>query len=255
MNQKGLHHGVVERGERLVFAALGLPSRIAQRAGLPLGRVRHLVELSYVQRALERARATGQSKGELSEAMGIGATKMSRLVRELSELFVETQHGIGLERRVVSSLWATPLTLSQIQRALPEHEEAVLVRALDALVEQGRVEQLEGRTPRYTPTGAVQRMETAPWMAMLDGLSTLVDHVSAAVTARFERGDERALVRNLTFQIAPEDIPQLRAFYEEVFLPRLGELDDAAQAHGRPVQMALSVLWAPKDEEEAGPGE
>jgi hypothetical protein len=72
--------------------------------------------------------------------------------------------------------------------------------------------------------------------------------VSHAVRARLFRGDERAMVRNLQLRIRPEDIPQLKALYEEVIWERLRLLDERAAACEDAVPLNFAICWAPEPE-------
>ncbi len=235
-----------EDRRRLVFSSLRLASRLAFRGRNSLGLIRRMAELAYFQQALR----SGKKKGELGVILDVEATKVAELTRELREQFLEAEREHGLPRQLLSLLWASPQTLAQIHKSLPGFSRAEVDAALGALLEQERVREVPGRTPRYAPTGVMQRLTIVPWMAKLDGLNTLMDHVYAAVLARMERSDPRAMVRNIAFQVSPEDTERLGAFYESVLIPFLAELDANAQKEEAPVQMKFSILWAPDPEAE-----
>jgi len=231
--------------KQLLFACLRPAARLADALGLSLAELQKLVELAYFQRAL----AAGRKKGEIGAQFGIGATKAAELSRELHQHFLDAERGHGLGRQVLSLLWASPLTLRQMVKELEPFSEHDVQQALTQLLAEERVRPVSGRTARYAPSRSIQRLSIVPWMARVDGLNTLMDHVSLALRAQFVRRDDRALVRNITFQVAAEDVASLHTFYEAQLMPLIEALD--ARAAGKPdaPTIRLSILWAPEDAE------
>ena len=231
--------------ERLVFVCMRLGAAMALGAGLSLKELRHLAELSYFQ----RVDATRDRREEVREILGIGNTKIAAMAHQLREQFLNAEREYGLPRQLLALLWATPQTMAQIQKELgPCFEPDEIERAMAELIAQERVKEIPGRTLSYAPASEFQRLQVLPWRAMLDGLVTLMDHVAQAIEARFERGDEAAMVRNVSFQVDESELDALRVFYETQMLPLIVELDGRAHT-GKPVQVNLSVLWSPKREQ------
>jgi len=186
---------------------------------------------------------------EMAELLSVSMSKVGLLSKQLKEHFIEPEleHGVG--RQILSLLWAAPLTEARIAQALDEFDEDDVRHALERLIEEGRIRRIEGRTEHYELTSEAHRLSTDAWMAKIDGLNTLMDSVTSAIRARFEREDPRALVRNLAFRVRVEDIDELQNFYQDVIFPKIVELDNAVDADETSVPIRMSVLWSPDEGE------
>ncbi len=233
-----------EELRRLVFACLRPSANLAEEASLSLAELKALVELAYYQ----RARRSGLKMRQITGLFDIGMTKAAELSKDLKEHFLapERQHGIG--RQILSLLWSEPLSSTRIERELPAFSPQELEAALAQLVAEGRVVKQKGRTQRFAVAKAVHRLSLVPWMARVDGLNTLMDHVHMAINARFMNKDERALVRNVAFRVTPQSIPRLKAFYEEALMKLILELDEEAHRSEDSVSVRLSILWTPEED-------
>ena len=90
-------------------------------------------------------------------------------------------------------------------------------------------------------------------MSRFDALNNLMLSIVQVIEARFMRSDDRAFARTVTFRVLPEDLPRLREVYEQVFAA-ISALDEKAVTNGHDtVPIDMSILWAPKAEDEAGP--
>ncbi len=217
---------------------------LAARAGLKIdAQMSELVELVELA-AFQTARRRGLKMREITERFGVGMTKAARLSGDLKAHFLapEREHGAG--RQILSLLRAEPLSLKRLVRELDQDADAVAA-AVERLVAEGRLRRVKGRTERFAPVRGVHRLPVAPWMARIDGLDTLMDHVFTAIEARFDRQDDQALVRNLAFRASPASLARLQALYEESLVPLIVALDKEAEADPDAVDVKLSVLWSP----------
>ncbi len=230
---------------RLTFAALRPAARLAVRGGFALRDIKKYMELAYYQEARRR----GLKMKEISDLMSISMAKVGQLSKELKEHFLEPELEHGIARQILSLLWASPLSHARIAQALPEFDTHEVEKALAQLVEQGRVRTIAGRTDTFGLADARQRLDTAPWMAKVDGLNTLLESTSQAVRARFFDEDERAMVRNVAFRVRPQDVDRLKRHYEEHLFPLICDLDDAGVADDESIPIRLSILWAPDQPE------
>ena len=62
---------------------------------------------------------------------------------------------------------------------------------------------------------------------------------------RFFEEDERAFARSLQFRVRPQDMPRLKALYEEHVWKTLSELDEAARHDPEAIPMGTTLCWAP----------
>lgn len=233
-----------EELRQLLFSTLRPAAGLAETLELTLAELRELVEVAYFQRALR----SGKRKGAIRDMFDVGATKAAELSHQLKQHFLSPEREGALPRQVLALLGAGPLSRAQIGKALPDAADADIDAAIEQLEEEKRLRHVKGRTLRYAPARSLQRLALVPWLARLDGLNTLMDHVALAIRARFERRDDRALVRNLSFQIAPEDAEALQALYEQHILPEIVRIDARAQDAEASTTVKLSILWAPEDD-------
>lgn len=230
---------------RLTFAALRPAARLAVRGGFALRDIKKYMELAYYQEARRR----GLKMKEISELMSISMAKVGLLSKELKEYYLDPEQEHGIARQILSLLWAAPLSEARIAQALPEFDADEVRAALEQLVEQSRIRVTGARTQTYELAAARHRLQTAPWMAKVDGLNTLLDSVSHAVRARFFDDDERAMVRNVAFRVRPEDVDTLKRHYEEHLFPLICDLDEAVSSDEESIPIRFSILWAPDQQE------
>lgn len=231
---------------RVVFATLRPAVKLAMSAGVSLKDAKRFIELAYYK----EARSQGLKMREMADLLSVSMSKVGLLSKQLKEHFLEPELEHGVARQILSLLWASPLTEARIAQALDEFDDDDVARAIDQLVEEGRIRRIEGRTDQFELTSEAHRLSTDAWMAKVDGLNTLMDSVSSAISARFDRGDDRALVRNIAFRVRAEDVDELKKLYQEVIFKKIVELDAAVEGDETSVPIRMSVLWSPDEEEE-----
>lgn len=186
---------------------------------------------------------------EIRAALSISMSKVGLLSKDLKERFSGMDAEAAVVPSILSLLWAGPLSEVRLVNALVDFEEEDVKAGLARLVEEGSVQEVSGRTVRYEIGGGQHRLVRAPWMARIDALHDLMGAVVGAVEARFFDNDERAFARSLTFRVRPEDLPRLRALYEEQMFKLVVELDEAATDDEDAVPFQFAVLWTPAEGE------
>ena len=229
---------------RVIFSALLPASRIAAEVAVPLKEMKRLIELAYYR----EVRGRGLKMREITDRLSISMSKISLLSKQLKEHFAQPESDYGLPRRILSLLWAGPLSEARIVQAFDDEEESVVVETLARLLDDGSLAIEDGRTPRYRLAAPQYRLVQEPWMARVDALNHLMSAVTRVVQARFFKGDERAFARTLSFRVRPGDQERLKKFYQEQLFPLIAELDERVEADGESVPMELSLLWAPQEE-------
>ena len=144
-------------------------------------------------------------------------------------------------------LWAEPLSRKRIKQYLSSSNEDAVDDAIDLLVEQGRIREVDGRTTTFEVVTNEQRLVRDDLMARIDALNTLLGNVTDAVFGRFFQKDEKAFARSLQFRVRAEDLPRLKALYEEHVWRELSALDEAARQDPNAISMGATLCWAPMD--------
>ena len=152
-----------------------------------------------------------------------------------------------LPARIEFMLWAEPLSRKRIKQYLSSSNEDAVDDAIDLLVEQGRIREVDGRTTTFEVVTNEQRLVRDDLMARIDALNTLLGNVTDAVFGRFFQKDEKAFARSLQFRVRAEDLPRLKALYEEHVWRELSALDEAARQDPNAISMGATLCWAPMD--------
>ncbi|MCA9558911.1 MAG: hypothetical protein KC583_10145 [Myxococcales bacterium] len=243
-----------EHRARVLFTTLLPAARLARVLGADLKTLERWLHLA----CFTELRDHGATLDETAEALGVSLRKVSQLSKRSKSNFFAPEREQTLPRRIEFLVWKRALTFGRIAQALPDVDAASVEQALDALVEQGRVSvDASGRRARYAATRDGSRLVSDGWVARIDGLRHLLTTVTDAVHARFfeARPDvaARSFARTLNLRVRPEDLPRLRALYEETIWPALEALDAASAADEDAVPISLALSWAPYGHTEALP--
>ncbi len=233
-----------KEAQQVAYAALRPAARLALGAGVSLREIKKLVEIAFYQ----EAKTSGLKMREISDVLSVSMAKVGLLSKGLKNHFVQPDVEHGVSRKILSLLWAGPLSKSRIQQALPDFESAAVEQAIKQLIDEERVHEIDGRTPLFKLSAAAHRLDTNPWMAKIDGLNTLLEFVSRTIETRFFEDDDRANVRNLAFRVRDEDLEKIQQFYEEQLFPLIVKLDGAVEDEASSTPMKLSLLWTPDQE-------
>jgi hypothetical protein len=226
--------------QRIVYAMLMPPSRLAQLLRVPLKDLGEWAQMAY----FHETRRRGLKMREASGLLDVSMRKVALLSKRLKQGFVEPDEAHGLPRRVEFMLWAGPLSEARIAQALELPADEVLA-TLEALKAQGRVEPIPGRTPTWKVVASEFRLVQSEWAARLDGLNNLLGSVVGAVYGRFFVRDPRAFARTVSLRVRKEDLPKLEILYQNVLWPALVELDKASKGATETEEIDLTILWAP----------
>ena len=228
---------------QVVLGSLGLPARLALRAGLSLKELKHLTELAVFGRLRNR----GAKLKEIASTLGVSAPKASLLSRDFKDHFAAPEIEFGIKRRVLRLLWAQALTKQRLVNALSDIAQAHEIEtALESLLTEGRVVQKAGRTTRYAVGPSSHRMVEDEWIARLDALDNAMEAQAETVEARFFDNDERAFARTIQLEVLPQDLPLLERHYKESFFALLSTLNERAEDHQDSITVHISLAWAPE---------
>jgi hypothetical protein len=235
-----------ELGLHVLFALLRLPVGLASDLGIGLKELGEWAETAY----FHELRGRGLKLREISDELEVSMRKAAQLSKQLKQRFFETTQQT-LARRIEFMLWAGPMSLVRIEQALPQEDPEEVRQALALLVDSGRAQVVEGRVVTYAVVARASRQVGSSWVAKIDGLNQLLTTVLGAVRARLFREDPRALARSLELRVRPEDLPELKAMYEEVIWERLKELDARAVGCDEAIPMHFALMWAPDERAQA----
>ena len=230
--------------ERRVIYSMMIPgTRLARAFGVPLKEVGEWVELGYLKELLDG----GFKLKDAAELLKVSVRKVSMLSSRLRENFFLPELEHELPARIEFMLWAEPLSKKRIKQYLSAIKEEAIDDAIDLLVEQGRIHEIDGRTTTYEVVTSEQRLVRDDLMARIDALNTLLGNVTDAVFGRFFQKDEKAFARSLQFRVRAEDLPRLKALYEEHVWRELSALDEDARDDPNAIPMGATLCWAPMD--------
>lgn len=224
-----------------VFSSLLTSAKLAAREGLALKELKHLVGLAYFR----EVKRSGGSLQDVQDRLKISISSAASLSRQLKDHFTTPDETLAVPRRVLTLLWAGPMTAAAIARAMPDVDEADLQARLDEMVGDGRLLLQDGRTDRYALGSAEYRLVAAPWMARIDALQNLMGNVARAIEARFFDQDNRAFVRTVTFRAPPDAAERLQALYREQLFELIRTLDAEGTDDPDSIELTLSFLFAP----------
>lgn len=230
--------------ERRVIYAMLLPGvRLSRMFDVGLKEVGEWTELAYLKELMH----DGVKLKDAADLLGVSVRKVSQLASKMRENFFTPEFEHELPARIEFMLWASPLSRKRIKQYLQQLDEEVVDEAIDSLLEQGRIQEMAGRTTTFEVVQSEQRLVRDDIMARIDALNTLLGQVTDAVFGRFFRQEQKAFARSLQFRIRAEDLPRLRQLYEESVWKTLSELDEAARDDPHAIPMGATLCWAPMD--------
>ena len=239
--------------ERILFATLIPMARLAVALRIPLRRIKQLTELAFY----EETRRQNMSMKEIQSTMSIGFSKVGMLSREHKDFHATNGPDASLPRRILLVLWAVPLTEKHLCSAFPEIDKAQLKATIHEMVEQGRLVEQPGRTPRYTVAKNHNQFTKDSVFSRISSLSSLMSQVFMVIHARFFRTEEPALARTINFRVRDADLPRLNQFYKDALFPLIQTLDEAAGPESKSIPIKLSFLWSrdhDRETEDTTPG-
>jgi hypothetical protein len=236
-----------ELQRRVLFSLLSPVVRMARLFRVPVKELTGWVEAAYFQ----ELRAQGLTLKEIGGALGVSERTAVNLSKKLRDRFLLPEHEHNLPRRIEFLLGVRAMGEGRIKQLLPEVDPREIDLSLAALLQKGRIKEVQGRTLKYALAQPVVRLPRDTWMARVGALNSFAENLTNAVYGRFFRREPRAFARTVTFQGSPEVYQRLGAFYEEVMLPQLRAMmaEAKTQEEGdQPEQnqaVQVSLCWAP----------
>ncbi len=233
-----------ERRARLVFSMLLPVVRLSRRFGISLADLTRWLRMAYFQ----ELRSQGLTLKESCEVMGVSVPTAARLSRQLKTNFFAPERQHQLPQRIEFMLWAEGLSRARIHQCLPGVPNRDIDAALSQMVEEGRL-QVEGERETFVVVKGKARLVGSAWSSRIGSLNSLLDNLSDTVWRRLVLEQPEAFARTLNFRVREEDLPRLRALYEEVVWPHLVSLDEKARNWRDRRDVKLSIFWAPQDDD------
>ena len=230
-----------EMNRRVVYSLFLPVVRLAFVFRVPIKELGDWLHMAYYHETKRR----GLKMREAAELLSVSMRKVALLSKRLKQNFIQAETDHELPRRIEFILWAGTLSEARLIQALPVEEPEAITAALQRLLEQGRVEEVPGRTVTYQVVRSTYRLVHDNLLARIDGLNNLLASTANAVYARFFRSDPRAFARTVSLRIRKRDEDALMALYRDVIWPKLVELDEAAKGDPEADTVDVSLVWAP----------
>ena len=227
--------------QRVIYSLLRPAVRMAHANRVSLKDLGEWAQMAYFHEAKRR----GGTLQTIARHVGASVRNVARLSKKLKSNFLRPELEHELPCRIEFALWPGPMTEGRIKQALRDVDPDEIDAALKALESEGRVERIEGRTPKWRLLAAVDRRVAPGLYARIDALNALGQVMHNAVQGRFFDADEAAFARTLTLRVRQKDLARLRALYEDHIWPTLASLDADAKADSGAIPMEVGVLWAP----------
>ena len=233
-----------ELERRVVYATLVPAVRLGRLFGVRLKEASEWLELAHLKELVDE----GLKLKEAADRLQVSVRKVSMLSSRLRENFFVPEREHELPSRILFALWAEPLSRKRIKQYLARTDEALIDQAIDQLEADGKITLTDGRTPTYTIVEGAQRLVRRDMMARVDALNSMLATVTDAIYSRFfTPEDASSFARALQLRVRPEDLPALRALYEEQIWPTLSALDEAARDDPDAIPLGVALSWAPLD--------
>ncbi len=227
----------------VLFALLGPAARLRALADVPTKELEEWVRLANF-RAL---RDDGKTIPEAAEKLGVSVPTASRIAKKLRSDFLTPDEEYALPKRLLFALQERPLSEARFKQLFAETDEREIDRALAKLVEEGRIELRNGRTPQYHVTKREERMVGPDAPSRIGALESLLRSLSDLVRVRFFEERDAGFARTLTFRVHPEHEARLRELYEQTIWPALRDLDAEAEGCDDAQPIQFTVFWTPQD--------
>ena len=163
---------------------------------------------------------------------------------QLPKAQLDTELLNQLPQRLEFMLWASPMSAARLHQCLPDEPPEDIDAALDLMMEQGRIAPHPERPDQLALTRPEGRLVQDSWVARIGSLNSLLDNLDQTVTQRFLDHSDDAFARTLNLRVALDELPALRALYEDTLWPALVALDARARHAPKRVAIKLSLLWA-----------
>lgn len=227
-----------ERQQRIIYSLLGPCVTLAAEFGIPLEELVGWVRVAY----FEHLRGRGLTLAQASQTLGVSTRTSKRLSQALKVSFLRPEFEHNLPVRIEFMLRAQPMSGTRLAQVIQDVPSEVVHKAVEQLVNEGRITARAGRTPTYEVVRSVNSLVRDDWLARIGGLNSLLANVKDTVLGRFFRSDPTALARTLTFRVAPVGgIEALQAALAAL-VTQIATIEDEASPDAVPYR--LSVVLA-----------
>ena len=234
-----------ELKEGVLYAMLRAVARIGAETEIPIKTQAAWIRIAQ----FHELRSTGMTVVQASRAMGVSEPTGARIARELRTSFLNPETDHELPKRIAFMLWAGPMSRKKISQVLPTESDENISKAIEILLDSGRIEEIESRTTTDQVTQVEDRIVGPAPTARLGALNSLLESVTKTVSARFFRNDKSAFARTVSFRMREEDEPELQKFYTEQLWPFLAELEKRSENELTKRTTQLSILWVSENQE------
>ncbi len=212
---------------RVLYASFYPAVKMAVDHNYPLDTVKDMMTLALWQEA--------KRKHSTINLISLIFGKSTRTVKALSARFNKggffNQTETNLMRRVEDLLRQQPMTLEELAERLPHSNEFDSSRlAVDALVREGRIDELPsrpGRRAKYTIVARHHDLYSEDgWETRVDALYEHLEAVTETIRKRFlsDQPDEAA-ARTFSFRATPEDMAKFRRELFEFIRSKTNEME------------------------------
>jgi hypothetical protein len=232
-----------ELAHRVIYALARPVVKMARLFGVPLKELANLVEMAY----FHEMRAHGMTLRETSDALSVSQRKAVRLAKQLRENFIQPEVHHNLPRRIEFLLWSQPMSTARLNQVLPDVEAEHIDAAVNELLGEGRIEQVDGgKVERFAPVSSLRKLPRDTWLRRIGALNSFADNLTDATHGRFFGRDPRAFARTLSFKIPAGSHAELEQWYESSVLATVIAMNDTAEESETDQEaFQLSICWAP----------
>ncbi|MEC9397955.1 MAG: hypothetical protein VYE40_04705 [Myxococcota bacterium] len=233
---------------RVLFSLMLPTTRVASTQEFPLKELTTLLRLAYFR----QLRGRGKTLREISDTLDVSVRTAKRLSQRLKENFFLPELEHELPRRIEFMLWAAPMSLARLNQVIEDADLDEIDAALEQLLDEERAVEVEDRPGFYMAPRVETRLVKDSMVSRIGALNSFLGNITNAIHGRFFNADPTSFVRTLSFRIAPEQLTELRALYEQLYeqLREMEQTSRSEQDEEELLEMQLSLCWAPYEREE-----
>jgi hypothetical protein len=224
---------------RLVYSLMKPALRMAARLHVPVRTISELARLGYFE-VLAR---DGLAIGEIADRFGQSSRHMRSLSKRLKTDFFAAEHRIGLTREVEDAVAKARPRASSLKKLLPSWPAKDLERAVERLVDEGRIER--GPSGRLEIGRKYVVLASETFQHRIDALNHFLDGVYRAALERLVHDERRtAMMKTITFTAAPEELEEFVKRFEGDIRRELAALEESAEYRGKGERFTIAIALA-----------
>ena len=209
---------------RLLYSLLKPAVRIAARFRIPIRTAGELLRLAY----FEDLRRSGLSHAEIARRLGQTERNMRMLERKLKSEFFTAESEVGLVREVEDAVALHRPSQAELLRQLTSWDPDEVLRAVEVLVDEGRIETLK---QRLVPTHRYAQLTSEKFHQRIDALNHFLDAITRAIVQRLVFDESRdAMVKTISFDASRKAFRKFRTRFERELRSEIRTLEKSANA-------------------------